>query len=177
MNCGVYSITHLESGKRYIGSSVNIKRRMAFHKSRLRANAHENQYLQNVWNKDGENSFAFEKLIVCAPNDNIFYEQKVMDGYQSYRRDLGFNLKPKAENCEGMTAWNKGKNLSETHKKNLSIARKGIRVGPYKSGNAIKTHCSKGHKYSVENTYVNQGRRACRACRHAREKLRLSAAA
>ena len=32
--------------------------------------------------------------------------------------------------------------------------------------NATKTHCVRGHAFSVENTYVNaQGHRTCRACR------------
>lgn len=30
--------------------------------------------------------------------------------------------------------------------------------------NAVKTHCPKGHPYDDENTYVNRGKRICRAC-------------
>lgn len=35
-------------------------------------------------------------------------------------------------------------------------------------GNGLKTHCSQGHAYDDENTYVHQGWRHCRACRLAR---------
>lgn len=36
-----------------------------------------------------------------------------------------------------------------------------------------KTHCPHGHEYTPENTYLNKGRRFCRACDRARRKLRL----
>lgn len=45
---------------------------------------------------------------------------------------------------------------------------------------AVKTHCPKGHEYSVENTYVSPKRaRYCRACRYEKsaERSRQSLAA
>lgn len=30
--------------------------------------------------------------------------------------------------------------------------------------NAVKTHCSNGHKYTPENTAMHNGKRACRTC-------------
>jgi hypothetical protein len=38
------------------------------------------------------------------------------------------------------------------------------------AANARKTHCSAGHEFDAENTYLYKGRRECRACR--REALR-----
>jgi len=45
--------------------------------------------------------------------------------------------------------------------------------------NSMKTHCPQGHPYDEVNTYLNAGRRACRACRaersltwHARKRAR-----
>ena len=34
-----------------------------------------------------------------------------------------------------------------------------------------KTHCIKGHEYSVENTYVHKNKRQCRICKKMRKKL------
>lgn len=31
--------------------------------------------------------------------------------------------------------------------------------------NAVKTHCTRGHEFTPENTYEHGGRRHCRACR------------
>ena len=32
-------------------------------------------------------------------------------------------------------------------------------------GGSLKTHCPRGHEYSIENTRVYQGRRFCRECK------------
>lgn len=34
-----------------------------------------------------------------------------------------------------------------------------------KNVNLNKTHCIRGHEYTKENTYIQQGRRSCRICR------------
>ena len=38
------------------------------------------------------------------------------------------------------------------------------------SVNASKTHCTRGHEYSQENTRISQGRRVCRACKRIRDR-------
>lgn len=50
--CGVYKITNKETGKFYIGSSVDIRQRWYAHKSKLRRGVHSNQHLQileQIW--------------------------------------------------------------------------------------------------------------------------------
>ena len=47
--CGIYKLqvfNHI-----YIGSSVNIKKRLRRHRTLLRNNKHENNFLQNAYNK------------------------------------------------------------------------------------------------------------------------------
>jgi group I intron endonuclease len=56
---GIYKIFNKVNNKYYIGSSNNIKRRWRDHKKMLRGNRHDNIYLQNSWNKYGENNFDF----------------------------------------------------------------------------------------------------------------------
>ncbi len=96
MNCGVYRILHRESGKVYIGSSTNLKVRLADHKNKLRQNRHVNSYLQNAYNKYGEDAFDFQVILICDPVNNIMYEQKFMDFYKCYEEDFGYNINPTA---------------------------------------------------------------------------------
>lgn len=46
---GIYKI--IINNKVYIGSSFNIQKRLIQHKSDLKNNRHDNQYLQNAYNK------------------------------------------------------------------------------------------------------------------------------
>lgn len=52
---GVYSITHKDSGKRYIGSaSLSVRIRWNDHLRTLRNGTHCNRHLQSAFNKDGD---------------------------------------------------------------------------------------------------------------------------
>ena len=59
---GIYKIVNKIDGKYYVGSSCDIHRRWKTHIYYLTRNRHINDYLQNAWNKYGNNSF--ELLIV-----------------------------------------------------------------------------------------------------------------
>ena len=54
------------NNKRYIGSSVNIKKRLRRHRTLLRNNKHDNKYLQNLYNK--YNKCEFKILEICDKN-------------------------------------------------------------------------------------------------------------
>jgi group I intron endonuclease len=57
---GLYAIVHIPTNKAYVGSSLNIKRRIKEHKTQLKYNKHHCTYLQNAWNKYGETQFEFK---------------------------------------------------------------------------------------------------------------------
>ena len=59
---GIYQIKCKTNNKIYIGSSVNIKQRWKYHKWQLRAGKHDAKYMQNCWNKYGEEDFVFSIL-------------------------------------------------------------------------------------------------------------------
>ena len=61
---GIYSIKNVKNNKVYIGSSNNIEKRIKDHFRNLKNNRHSNQYLQNAYNKYGNESFIFEILEV-----------------------------------------------------------------------------------------------------------------
>jgi len=59
---GVYKITNIINGKCYIGSSLNLYNRLGVHKTSLKYNRHENEYLQKAYNKYGVQNFTIEIL-------------------------------------------------------------------------------------------------------------------
>lgn len=91
--CGIYKITNILDNKVYIGSSNNILNRFAGHKMKLRKNCHENNYLQNSWNKYGEENFKFDIIEECLKNLLEQREQYWVNFYQSDKRDFGYNLR------------------------------------------------------------------------------------
>lgn len=102
MNAGVYRIINVVNEKLYVGSSSNVKYRLWVHRHELRKNKHQNVYLQNAWNKYGEDSFRFEILFYCRKERLLEKEQKIIDRYQSTWKDRGYNICSIAGNCLGI---------------------------------------------------------------------------
>lgn len=76
---GVYEIVNLIDGRRYVGSTANASSRWSKHRLYLRRGTHHSRYLQNAWRKHGEASFSFRLLLVCSPEDLLFFEQRALD--------------------------------------------------------------------------------------------------
>lgn len=76
---GVYEIRNTFNGNFYIGSSINLSKRLREHKGALNANRHRNAYLQRSWNKYGEDGFSFRTLLYCDPENTLLYEQMCLD--------------------------------------------------------------------------------------------------
>lgn len=92
---GIYKITNIKNGKFYIGSSVDINSRMRGHRSALRNNSHSNKYLQNSWNKYGEDNFEFSVLEYVDFKDrkDLFkVEQDWIYKTKCFDRDVGYNI-------------------------------------------------------------------------------------
>ena len=87
----VYRIFQKSSGKSYVGSTADLKRRWKEHLCDLRYNHHPNKYLQNTFNKYGEDDFEFQ-YIADSNNSLLELEQCWMDKLQSYNKLFGFNL-------------------------------------------------------------------------------------
>lgn len=66
MASGIYTITNKVNGKIYVGFTNNFISRKQTHFANLRHNSHDNNYLQNAWNKYGEEAFEFEILEECS---------------------------------------------------------------------------------------------------------------
>lgn len=92
MDCGVYKIENLFDNKIYIGSSINIKNRKYKHFWMLRNNMHDNNHLQNSYNKFGEKKFTFTILELCNIEDLVTLENKYIDMYKTDNSEFGYNL-------------------------------------------------------------------------------------
>jgi group I intron endonuclease len=135
---GIYEIVNKENGKKYIGSSSNLKKRKSDHFSLLRRKKHKNPHLQHSWNKYGEDCFDFIILEICAG------DKKTLENREQYYLDMlnpEFNICVTAGNQTGMKRSKESRNkMSKSHigisvnkgrkhtlesRKNMSLAHKG----------------------------------------------------
>lgn len=82
MTCGVYVIRNSNSGREYVGSSVNVETRWKQHRVDLNGNRHHCHALQKAWKKHGANAFEFELLEACEEDrlrdrEQFFVDQRV----------------------------------------------------------------------------------------------------
>ena len=145
MKSGLYRIRNLWDGKRYVGSSIDVPRRLRAHRSLLERGIHDNIHLQRAWNRDGAEAFVFEISKQVALDDLREAEQKLLD------RIIGkvryYNINPLADVPPDRTGQKmprkaaratgaklRGRPKSEAHKRALSAARKKAwREGKYDS--------------------------------------------
>lgn len=126
--CGVYMITNMISNKKYIGGSVNIRKRITRHYSDLKLNRHNNIYLQRTFNKYGFDVFKIEILAIC-PKD-WFYINK-LENYFIKTLKPDYNLTANTDNkaCSELTK----KKLSEKAKLRLKQLSQEDRSSPFKN--------------------------------------------
>lgn len=131
---GIYKIICLKNNKVYIGSSVNLRKRKISHLHELRLNKHSNKRLQNAYNKYGEESFCFEKVLECSPEELLFFEEQMIKQYDSFKQ--GFNLVEKptqnmlgykhtieAKNKMSVASKNRGRNSGKLTKEQVTEIR------------------------------------------------------
>lgn len=112
---GVYEIRNTLNGKVYVGSSVNVSKRLTAHRNSLTRGDHASAHLQASWRKHGHDAFEFKQLVVCAEKDILFYEQRIMDGLKANQREFGYNKRIVVETCAGMK-------LSAEHKAKIAAS-------------------------------------------------------
>lgn len=97
---GVYEIKNIINDKIYIGSTtVYFLKRFYHHITMLRKNKHKNKYLQNAWNKYGEQNFEFNILEICTKEDCLEREQYYINLY----KDNSYNINPLASGTPNLS--------------------------------------------------------------------------
>ena len=130
-NAGIYAIIHTETQRRYVGSSVNIVKRWAAHRSQLKALKHPNRKLQNAWDKYGAEAFQF-KVIQQVENLNelLICEQFFIDNSNSFynirlKAESNLGIKYSEEACVKISVAKKGRVHTDETKAKISAAKKG----------------------------------------------------
>lgn len=97
---GVYTVTCMPTGRRYVGSSGDIRERFFRHRYRLRHGQHHITAMQADWNEHGEAAFAFEVISLIAGRDERFdAEQAGID--EAMAAGLCYNPSPTARTPKG----------------------------------------------------------------------------
>lgn len=132
--CGVYKITNEKSGKFYIGSAINVRRRLRHHLIMLRKNEHNSPHLQNAFSLDGEENFSFLLLETCEKDDRLKREQFYLDALKPWEKETGYNISPRADSGPRLVYTDemrseisrrfKGKPKSAEHRKKISESQK-----------------------------------------------------
>jgi group I intron endonuclease len=146
-SAGIYRIVCLATGKRYIGSSIHLYRRLHRHLDDLRAGIHGNRYLQRAFNKYGREQFIVETLFYCNPEDCERFERNLIesiptkecynlksasDGHFVMSEETKQMLRDKVaeryksdEYRKKMSDCHKGQIVTEEQRKKISAALKG----------------------------------------------------
>jgi len=97
---GIYSITHRESGRVYVGQTVSFRLRWNGHRVQANAGKHCNPHLQRAWSKHGEHAFVFDVLEIVADASLLTEREQhwinALDAVAS-----GFNICPAAGSVLG----------------------------------------------------------------------------
>lgn len=163
----IYKIICINN-KFYIGSAIDINRRLKDHRELLRKNIHPNPYLQNTWNKYGEKNFRFEIMeTVHDINQLLTREKWWIDTTDCCNRKVGFNIslnplapmrgrKHSEKTKQKMRLARKGKVMSEEHRnkmKLIGLAQRGRKFSKERRENISRGHmgivCSEGTKLKL----------------------------
>ena len=152
---GIYIILNTANGKCYVGSSIDVYRRLHGHRKTLERGNHCNCHLQSAWNTYGSSTFEFKVVALCSEVRLVDEEQKIMDGFQSRRPEKGYNYRE---------AGNRGRHSPETKAKirasqtgrkhglemrtKISAAKHGQKYTPETCARMSMAHV--GHKPTVE---------------------------
>lgn len=111
---GVYEIVNLINGKRYIGSSNNLKNRARQHIEALRRGQHCCPHLQSSFDKYGEAAFEFRPILYCDAEMALTYEQMLLDAFS-----------PEYNTASCAEAPMRGTKCSDETKAKISASKKG----------------------------------------------------
>lgn len=129
---GIYSIYSKSQNKYYIGKSIDIHKRFLKHKSDLRLNQHHSKYLQNVYNKYGEDDLVFQVIQECSYEESGDLEKYYIEQFNSFKD--GFN------ETEGGELGAPGRKFSEETLKKMSENIRGEKNPCYNKWGDMNPH-------------------------------------
>lgn len=142
MTCGVYLITNIINGHKYVGQSKNIEQRFKGHCRDGKFG--KNSAIDVAIQKYGENNFQLEILEELPHNPKLLSEKEIfwIDYYNTYDNPSDYNLTRGGEFPFGNPM-----NYPELRKK-VSDAKKGVPLSEEAKAKLSKAH--KGRKHTPE---------------------------
>jgi len=153
---GVYKIINTSNNRIYIGSAKTFKTRHQGHLTSLRKGTHHNKYLQNDFNKCGEDAFEFHviEIIDGEQAERLLIEQKHIDKYYD-SQDRCYNFKPKAKaksrSCYSRTPEQTSKLISENMKRIWSEPKTRTSRNAWKQGTRLSIETKKKMSEAAKN--------------------------
>lgn len=140
---GIYGIKNKVNNKIYVGKTMmNFGDRWDCHKSQLRGGYHDNPYLQNSWNKYGEDNFEFIIIHNCKNNEDVDQVNLLEIEYIKHYRDLGLSYNIHDGGDGGLLL---GKHLSEETKRKIGEKNR-INMTGRKASEKTKQKMSESHR-------------------------------
>lgn len=170
MIIGIYAIINTLNNKIYIGQSSNMFDRLHRHFKKLKNGKHENQHLQNSFNKYGENVFSISILEECYINELTTKEQLWLDSFDDNEK---YNI------CK-IAGTTLGYKHSKENKILISLKSKGNKSAlGYRHTEATKallSACSKNHVVKDETKIKlgdKLGKKVAQICKETNEIIKV----
>ena len=106
MDGGIYKITNVTNNKFYIGSTINLRKRIKRHFYELLNQMHHSKHLQNAWNCYRKESFVYEPLEIIKKEQRKKVseykknlrkiEQEYLDKFTPWKAEIGYNINKSA---------------------------------------------------------------------------------
>jgi group I intron endonuclease len=146
--CGIYCLLNKNNGKKYIGLSRNILKRIKEHQKDLENKKHYNEYLQAAYLKGSFVAFLIQE---CLPEELKKCEMFWIESNNTYIRSQGYNLTKGGEDLGNLT-------LEAKEKKRINrIGKSSSLKGKKQSDEWIEARISKlrGQKRSYTDKHIH----------------------
>jgi group I intron endonuclease len=146
---GVYCITNTVNGKRYIGSSENVHKRLGHHFRLIRYGQHHNAHLQSAFRKYGEDVFMGRALMYCEDFELLKYEQYFIDTLKpEYNKNPIAGRTAGRKQSEATKEKLRNRVFSQEHRSRISLSNTGKTQS--EESNKKRSETLKGRVFPIE---------------------------